>query len=104
MASFSPLPLFMHERVERARGLLADSADNQGSRELSSFVEAMELTERFHSLLLDSQGRRRLNVSVKDKQEVREQSGASSALGCAAVQAGAAARRQEGSAQQATAD
>ena len=64
------LPSFMHERVDRASGLLADSADHQGSQELSNFVEAMTLTERFHTILLDSEGRRRANVSLKAKQDI----------------------------------
>ena len=69
------LPSFMHERVDRARGLLADSADHQGSQGVSNFVDAMTLTERFDTILLDSEGRRRANVSLKDKQEVGEQAG-----------------------------
>lgn len=83
------LPSFMHERVDFARGLLADSADHQGSQELSNFVEAMKLTERFHTILLDSEGRRRPNVSRKDKQEVGEQAVSW------AYQAGAAAQRRQ---------
>ena len=88
------LPSFMHERVDRASGLLADSADHQGSQELSNFVEAMTLTERFDTILLDSEGRRRANVSLKAKQEVGEQAG--SVVGrCSSAAAAVPPRRRQ---------
>ncbi|KAL4434311.1 hypothetical protein ABPG75_000752 [Micractinium tetrahymenae] len=57
---------FLAERVQRARRLLAESEEHRGSAELAEFVEAMELTERLHRLLMVEQGQTEIAIQLPD--------------------------------------
>lgn len=70
MASHLPQPLL--ERLDRARQLLGDPASGlAGNREVTGFVEAIELTQLLHTLLLDDQFQPRRGVSLLEKKKVR---------------------------------
>lgn len=69
MASLLPQPLL--ERLANTRQLLGDPQSGlAGNKEVECFVEAMEVTQRLHSLLLDEQGRPLQGVSLLDKKKV----------------------------------
>ncbi|KAL4434339.1 hypothetical protein ABPG75_000780 [Micractinium tetrahymenae] len=60
---------FLAERVERARRLLAESPEHRGSIDMAEFVEAMDLVERLHHLLLDDTGHIREGASLAEQRE-----------------------------------